>query len=327
MESCLRFVVCVLIFAAFFDSALSASAAWSYDGSDGPAPAQWHTASGYHRCNDTVQSPVDIQTKDVTYDASLTPIVMDDYYNQAHNMTMVYVNNKHSAKVELTGDFLIHGGGLPYQYKAKQFHFHWGSVNTKGSEHTVDGKSYPMELHIVHHNTNWTSIAEAADKPFGLAVLGFFFEIVDKANADYHWLTDYRDNIKYGGQQINLPAFDLHKLLPQDFEHYYRYEGSLTTPPCYESATWTVFQETIKISQAQLDSFRGLFFTENGTNPGRQMVDNYRPVQPLHGRKVTTSTAPATTPTGPVGSASVARISIIAIGTLTIMVKFILDRQ
>ena len=40
----------------------------------------------------------------------------------------------------------VTGGGLEGQYNFAQFHFHWGSVHTIGSEHTVSEESYPMEV-------------------------------------------------------------------------------------------------------------------------------------------------------------------------------------
>lgn len=65
---------------------------------------------------------------------------------------------------------------------------------------------------------------------------------------------------------------------------YYTYKGSLTTPPCYESVTWIVFKDKIKISNTQLKKFRKLK-AQYGGAPGL-MCDNIRPVQPLHKRKV-----------------------------------------
>ena len=34
----------------------------------------------------------------------------------------------------------IKGGTLKGNYKLLQFHFHWGSSNDHGSEHTIDGQ-------------------------------------------------------------------------------------------------------------------------------------------------------------------------------------------
>ena len=40
----------------------------------------------------------------------------------------------------------VSGGGLPTSYTADQFHFHWGEEDDKGSEHTIDTISYPLEV-------------------------------------------------------------------------------------------------------------------------------------------------------------------------------------
>ena len=48
--------------------------------------------------------------------------------------------------IKLTGEYDIEGGGLPGIYRAVQIHFHWGRDDEQGSEHTVDGVKYPMEV-------------------------------------------------------------------------------------------------------------------------------------------------------------------------------------
>ena len=40
----------------------------------------------------------------------------------------------------------VSGGDLKTTYKAVQFHFHWGEDGGPGSEHTIDGEQYPMEV-------------------------------------------------------------------------------------------------------------------------------------------------------------------------------------
>lgn len=53
-------------------------------------------------------------------------------------------------------------------------------------------------------------------------------------------------------QKVYIPAFDIQALLPKDLRRYYRYNGSLTTPPCHQGVTWTLFHERVQISKAQV---------------------------------------------------------------------------
>ena len=71
---------------------------------------------------------------------------------------------------------------------------------------------------------------------------------------------------------------------------YWTYEGSLTTPPLYESVTWIVMKEPIVISKGQLESFRGVCSHRKGETPTEgdgRVAQNYRPTQPIHDRCVT----------------------------------------
>ena len=72
----------------------------------------------------------------------------------------------------------LSGGPLATPYKVLQLHFHWGSDNTKGSEHEYDGQAYPMEVHIVHYKAAYeANLTEALNSVDGLAVTGFMFSI------------------------------------------------------------------------------------------------------------------------------------------------------
>uniref|UniRef100_A0A2C9LUK1 Alpha-carbonic anhydrase domain-containing protein n=1 Tax=Biomphalaria glabrata TaxID=6526 RepID=A0A2C9LUK1_BIOGL len=86
--------------------------------------------------------------------------------------------------------------------------------------------------------------------------------------------------------QLDVVAFPF---LPSDTSSFFRYEGSLTTPGCYETVTWTLFRETIKVSEDQIAKLRALQQIDHSTNLPTPMVDNYRPVQPLNGRTVTST--------------------------------------
>ena len=104
------------------------------------------------------------------------------------------VNNGHSAKVEFTDGQSapwIAGGRLPTGqiFELLQFHWHWGSASSVGSEHTLNGRSFPMELHLVHWNTAYGTVANALNYHDGLAVIGFFYEVSPANNTRYDDIT------------------------------------------------------------------------------------------------------------------------------------------
>ena len=49
--------------------------------------------------------------------------------------------------------------------------------------------------------------------------------------------------------------FAVEALLPSELGAFYRYHGSLTTPPCNEVVEWVLFEEPLKISSAQVGTF------------------------------------------------------------------------
>uniref|UniRef100_H2YZZ9 Carbonic anhydrase n=1 Tax=Ciona savignyi TaxID=51511 RepID=H2YZZ9_CIOSA len=163
---------------------------------------------------------------------------------------MTLINNGHSLQVDLAGGYTISNSQfLPKNYKAMQFHFHWGS--SFGSEHTVDSTRYFGEMHIVHYDTAHADINAAINKPQGLAVIAFFIKA--DASSDNAAFQKILQPISAGmnkNAQKTLTPFPISDLLPK-ITGYYRYSGSLTTPPCYESVVWTIFKDPIQISAAQ----------------------------------------------------------------------------
>lgn len=47
-------------------------------------------------------------------------------------------------------------------------------------------------------------------------------------------------------------AIILDDLLPDNVDLFFRYKGSLTTPPCYESVTWLLYSDTNDIGFKQV---------------------------------------------------------------------------
>ncbi|KAK6174151.1 hypothetical protein SNE40_017480 [Patella caerulea] len=251
---------------------------WGYE-NDGPS--RWSKI--FPLCGETRQSPINIVNSKVYARQKIGNITMIGYDKP---ITMKIRNNGHTARIDITrGDVFITNGGLPGKYKLLQLHFHWGSDNGKGSEHTINGERFPMEVHLVHYLTSAANVGEALTLPGGLAAIGFMFEISEDDNNEYDniisklpQITEYRDGDIFS---VPLAEFAIGDLLPNNPCHFYRYFGSLTTPSCNEIVVWSVFKEKINISERQLSEFRKLMTSEGG-----HLQNNFRPVQPLNGRVV-----------------------------------------
>lgn len=93
--------------------------------------------------------------------------------------------------------------------------------------------------------------------------------------------------IRHADQEAFLPAFDVQSLLPKDLGRYYRYNGSLTTPPCYQSVVWTVFHERVQISKAQRLKMEMMLYSSKAQESDRMLLqDNFRITQPLNHRVI-----------------------------------------
>ncbi|KAI5100512.1 carbonic anhydrase 12 isoform X1 [Silurus meridionalis] len=257
---------------------------WTYDGPDGEP--QW--SRNYPYCGGAFQSPINFQPELLRFDPDLLPIQLQDY-NLSSEEQLTLSNNGHSVQLSLPSR--MHLSGLPHRYSAAQLHFHWGSSNTPtGSEHTINGKQFAAEMHLVHFNSaKYHNISQAVDKSDGLAVLGVFIE-VGEFNPAFDRFLKFIKGIKYNGQKLQVAGFNIRELLPTRLDEYYRYDGSLTTPPCYPSVLWTVFRNPVSISLRQYLALATALLSshpqEAATVP---LVGNYRKPQQMDSRVVLAS--------------------------------------
>ncbi|XP_047741741.1 carbonic anhydrase 9 [Hyalella azteca] len=230
------------------------------------------------------QSPINIAKHKTPWKwfGRVQPLTLRGYNSVPNSITAV--NNLHTLSV--TAEYFrkprIFGGELLSSYEFLNFHFHWGSDETKGSEHTINNVQYPLELHIVHTMVGVPQ-EKALERSRGLAVLGIFFKLSSIDNPALSRLLNTIPEINLNrNRTANVPnPYALSSLLPDDLSSYYRYEGSLTTPVCNEVVVWTVFEQPLPVSKAQLDALRTL--KDHNNEP---LQDNYRNPQPLNGRKV-----------------------------------------
>ncbi|XP_022743927.1 alpha carbonic anhydrase 4-like [Durio zibethinus] len=136
---------------------------------------------------------------------------------------------------------------------------HWHSP----AEHTLNGIKYELEIHIVHRSAQ-NQIAVVAI----LYRYGSPDPFIDRLFGSLKNLTtEDRPLGSVNPESIDFPG-----------RNYYRYKGSLTTPPCSEGVVWTVFQQVKTVSHSQVDALKRVLPPQNRNNA--------RPTQPLNGRPV-----------------------------------------
>ncbi|XP_035758608.1 carbonic anhydrase 9 isoform X2 [Egretta garzetta] len=255
----------------------------------GPGHSHWsyedreHWGVDYPDCGGTMQSPINIETAKTIFSPELRPIQLSGYSLPASEKLKLR-NNGHTVLLELPKSLAI-TGGYAQQYRAVQLHLHWGSPLGPGSEHTINGHRFAAEIHVVHYNTKYESIEEAMVHPDGLAVLGAFLEVGPKENPYYQEILEHLHKIQREGEEVLVSGFNIAGLLPDNLKLYFHYNGSLTTPPCYQTVKWTVFNQTMLLSHKQML----MLVTSLRNDDSKPLQNNYRLVQGLHGRRVLAS--------------------------------------
>uniref|UniRef100_A0A1A8N0L8 carbonic anhydrase n=1 Tax=Nothobranchius pienaari TaxID=704102 RepID=A0A1A8N0L8_9TELE len=283
MDSPGLFVLLILALSQWTAASSVEEITWTYSGLIGQSEWSEH----FPDCGGTSQSPVDVITTQTKYEPSLIPVTPLGY-SQYGNQPFTLSNNGHTVIVELPEWMGFRG--LPWFFTAAQLHLHWGNGGPGhgGSEHTINGRSADAELHVVHYNSElYTNMSAAMTQKDGLAVFGILIETGDETNPAFNNILNHMSRVRYADQKAFIPAFDVQSLFPEDLGRYYRYNGSLTTPPCYQSVIWTVFHERVQISKAQLLKLETMLYSSKAASADSMLLqDNYRVTQPLNRRVV-----------------------------------------
>ncbi|XP_012511929.1 PREDICTED: carbonic anhydrase 9 [Propithecus coquereli] len=249
---------------------------WRYGG-DPPWPQVFPACAG------RLQSPVDIRPELAAVCQALRPLELLGF-ELPPLPELRLRNNGHTVQLTLPpGLEMALGPGR--EYRALQLHLHWGAAGRAGSEHTVDGHRFPAEIHVVHISTAFAKVDDALGRPGGLAVLAAFLQEGPEENSAYEQLLSHLEEIAEAGSETWVPGLDVSALLPSDLSRYFRYEGSLTTPPCAQGVIWTVFNQTVRLSAKQLHTLSGSLW---GPSDSRLQL-NFRVTQPLNGRVIEAS--------------------------------------
>lgn len=215
--------ICAML-ACMGSSMAFADVHWGYAPKDGPN--QWASLDQkYQACAGYNQSPINISQ---TVSAQL-PALEFNYNSHATSM----IHNGHTVQIDFADGAFLNLDGQ--RFALKQFHLH------TPSENVIRGQSYPMELHLVH----------ASDQG-ELAVVAMMFE-QGAENSKLQQLWQLMPRV--AGEKVNLNNnLQASQLLPTQ-QSYYRFNGSLTTPPCTEGVRWIIFKDVHQASAAQIQAF------------------------------------------------------------------------
>ena len=231
-----------------------ASPHWGYSGQTGPR--HWgDLSSRFIQCRiGRNQSPVNLRDK-----LGVGTIGLPSLEVRYKPVRLNIINNGHTIQVNypVEHSYLKIGG---HPYALLQFHFH------TPSEHQKEGFNYPMEMHLVHK-----------DEGGNLAVIGILFK-EGAFNSELDRIIRHLPKKVGKAERHKNVVIRLTKFFPQN-TLFYKYSGSLTTPPCSEGVYWMVFRQPIEAAPEQIEAMQ------------RVMGHNARPVQPLNSRHVLKSWA------------------------------------
>ena len=240
--------------------------AWNHVPADAASgPAAWGKIDeSFEQCRTgDSQSPVDI--------AQTVPNDLPELEFEYLPTPFVVKNTGHAIEASLPDASNLTLTIENAEYRLVQFHFH------VPSEHTVDGKSYEAEVHLVHESADGDlAVVAVLLEPSGLPspLIG---QVVEAAPGDAGQEAEF---------DVGLSPLEL--LLEFEpsgavIDDYYTYQGSLTTPGCTEGVRWLVLQDILVIRQGTVERLHELVAGLPGYDG---YANNNRPTQPLNGRKI-----------------------------------------
>merc|ERR1711971_910006 len=260
------------------------------------------------------QSPINILSSQAIHDEEQCDSELDWYINRHHSSFLIKdtCQKNHTVQVIATnedGNLISHAresiavlntDHLPEvirkheSYCLDQFHIHWGSVDSEGSEHQINGHASALEMHFVHYACEYDTFAAAqaegaatggsGSADHTLAVVALFFELSEYDNPAFDLILEHvggecKDT--HGGEVCEHQLLQF--LLPTGWQTggYFAYQGGLTTTPCTDDVNWILLNTKAAISSNQLEQLRALkhpFTGEEITANFREIVENDKPV-------------------------------------------------
>lgn len=227
-------------------SSVFAQENWSYTGANGPA--NWHTLSGGNAlcAAGQFQSPINIDATEPAIMHRLRPDYSVSAINLAHNRLMVSMDYEQGNFLRV-GKKMLTLGSLTFRAPA---------------EHTVAGQTYPMSIQFMHRANNGSRAVVVT---------------LVKEGRPNRALAEFIANMPLEPDQRNRNASILvnaRDLMPAN-KSYFRYMGSLTTPPCSEGVSWYIIKQPIEASKEQINLVKSVVGASNARplqNRGSRLI-------------------------------------------------------
>ncbi|KAG8007753.1 Receptor-type tyrosine-protein phosphatase gamma, partial [Nibea albiflora] len=243
-------------------------------------PRGW--AASYPECAAKNQSPVDISDKQALVSEEYQALVLEKFSTESSNQTTMKNTGK-TVAVLLKDDYFVRGAGLPGRFKAEKMDF---SSAPQRCVQVIDDMTvgspcpllklfmlcFPTQMQIYLYNSDdFDSLGAAIKERRIISAMAVFFELGQKDNPAVEPIIQGLKGVVHHEKETNLRSFILRDLLPSSADSYYRYTGSLTTPPC-----------------SKLEAFYSIFTTEqqDHVKSVEYLRNNFRPLQDLNNRKV-----------------------------------------
>ncbi|KAM1757368.1 hypothetical protein ACFX11_006628 [Malus domestica] len=229
---------------------------FNYEEDSEKGPVRWgEIRQDWSMCSKgSMQSPIDLLDDRVELVSHLG-ILKSNY--RPCNATLNNRGHDMMLKWEADPGFILLNGTL---YKLKQCHWH------ASSEHTINGKRFDLEVHLVHESATGN-----------IAVTGILYRI-GAPDPFLSSIMDYLADVSDTTEDEEVVGMVDPRQMKTSSTKYYRYIGSLTTPPCTQNVIWTIAREVSTVSEEQVKALRVAVHDDSDTNA--------RPVQPRNRRIV-----------------------------------------
>ncbi|XP_055521456.1 LOW QUALITY PROTEIN: carbonic anhydrase-related protein 10-like, partial [Leucoraja erinacea] len=253
--------------------------------SDSTVPSFWGLVnSAWNLCSvGKRQSPINIETTHMIFDPFLTPLHIN---TAGRKVSGTMYNTGRHVSLRLDKEPLVNmsGGPLTYSYRLEEVRLHFGSEDSQGSEHLLNGQAFSGE--VMHRATG-----NRQQHPLYCvhACACSMLQVSDTANPFLNRMLnrDTITRITYKNDAYLLQGLNIEGLYPET-PSFITYEGSMTVPPCHETVTWVIMNKPIYITRMQVHSLR-LLSQNHPSQIFLSMSDNLRPAQPLHNRCIRTN--------------------------------------